>query len=118
MNLKTSPEQKWPDETEGKDAQEDEHPNSHLLLILLIPDVAVDAGLIGADTWFRREFNRTKANPAMLVWLDFSRSSRGDSAAHSLKVFFDFLCIYHRSSPRVQLMFHRRVGHRGPFRVD
>ena len=52
MNLKTSPEQKWPDETEGKDTQEDEHPNSHLLLILLIPDVPIDAGLIGADTWF------------------------------------------------------------------
>jgi len=115
MSLKTSPEQKWSDETEGKDAQKDEHPNPHLFLIFLIPHVAIHAGLIRTNPWFAREFDWAKADPAMLVGLDFSRSSSGDPVGHSLKVFFDFLCIYHRSSPRVQSMFHRRVGRPGPF---
>ena len=50
LNLQT-PKDQWSNEAEGKEAEENKHPDSHLFLIPLITSVFVNAGLVAANSW-------------------------------------------------------------------
>mgnify|MGYP004132111543 CR=1 FL=1 len=57
----------WKDCQEGEDAEEDHHPYSHALFVLLVFFVFLNAIFIFTNTFFRLGRNIDATNSAMLV---------------------------------------------------
>lgn len=112
LNLQT-PKDQWSNEAEGKEAEENKHPDPHLFLISFIPYVPIDASLVCANPRLSGELNRSETHPAVLMGLDFTRTCRCDFVGHPLNIFFHFPCINHNSSPKVKSVYLRKVARQG-----